>query len=118
MTGRLAVGAGAIAMAITVAGAMAEAQAPLPAAELARRVARGKVVYAEQKCASCHMIAGAGNKRSVLDGVGSRVTEPTLRLWIVNPRKVKATVRKPDYSRLPAADVDALVAYLKSLTAK
>ena len=116
MTGWLAVGVGVLVT--TLAGATSAAQATRPAAELARQIARGQVVYGEQKCASCHMIAGVGNKRSVLDGVGSRVTEANLRLWIVNPRKVKPTVRKPDYSRLPAADVDALVAYLKSLVKK
>jgi mono/diheme cytochrome c family protein len=116
MTRRLVVVAGVLVAALT--GVMGAAQAPPPAAELARQIARGKVVYAEQKCAACHLIAGVGNKRSVLDGVGSRVTEANLRLWIVNPRKVKPTVRKPDYSRLPAPDVDALVAYLKSLTKK
>ncbi len=90
---------------------------PQPA-EVATRIARGKVVYTEQKCSLCHQIAGVGNKRSVLDGVGDRLKAPDVRQWIVAPRKMKPTVRKPDYSKLRPADLDALVAYLMSLNNK
>jgi mono/diheme cytochrome c family protein len=96
--------------------------APAPPAQspevVAKLVERGKAVYREQKCASCHLIGGVGNKRSVLDGVGSRLKPADVRQWIVAPRKMKATVRKPDYTKVPAADIDALVAYVMTLTKK
>jgi hypothetical protein len=70
----------------------------------------------------CHQVAGKGNKLSVLDGVGARLAEDDLREWIVNPdaaaakaRSVKRPPMPKAYSRLPAADVDALVAYMRSL---
>jgi mono/diheme cytochrome c family protein len=85
-------------------------------------VERGKTVYAEQKCAMCHSIGGTGKKTSPLDGVGTKLSAEEIRLWIVNPKeattKAKST-KKPvmpnKYSKLPAADIDALVAYMQSL---
>jgi hypothetical protein len=35
----------------------------------------GVKVYAAQKCSICHSIAGAGNKKLPLDGVGAKLTE-------------------------------------------
>jgi mono/diheme cytochrome c family protein len=31
-------------------------------------------VYADQKCATCHSIAGRGNAKGALDDIGSRLT--------------------------------------------
>jgi mono/diheme cytochrome c family protein len=89
------------------------------------QVQRGVAVYAAQKCNLCHTIAGVGKKTgSTLDGVGTKLGEADIREWMVNPKaaaaKVKST-KKPvmkDYSKLPAADLDALVAYMKTLTKK
>ena len=82
---------------------------------------RGEAVYAEQKCSLCHSIAGKGNAKGSLDGVGSKLSAAEIKEWIVNPKemttKTKAE-RKPPmkaYSNLPAADVDALVAYMQTL---
>ena len=84
-------------------------------------VERGMKVYADQKCAVCHSIAGTGNAKGSLDGVGSRLTADEIRMWIMNPaemtKKTKAE-RKPPmraYPNLPKEDVDALVAYMLSL---
>jgi mono/diheme cytochrome c family protein len=84
--------------------------------------AKGKEVYAAQKCSVCHAIAGAGNKSNPLDGVGAKLTADQIREWIVKPKeataKAKSTKKPPmpdKYSKLPAADIDALVAYLQSL---
>ena len=83
--------------------------------------ARGEAVYAEQKCALCHSIAGKGNPRGSLDGVGTKLSAEDLKQWIVNPREMTAKTkadRKPPmkpYPNLSAADVDALVAYLQTL---
>jgi len=88
----------------------------------AQDTAKGAKVYADQKCSMCHSIAGKGAAKGPLDGVGSKLTAAEIKEWIVNPvemtAKAKAT-RKPamtaKYKNLPAADLDALVAYLASL---
>lgn len=77
----------------------------------AAAVARGRAVYAEQRCGTCHSIAGLGNTRSPLDGVGKRLTEREIRRWIVAPREMNPAVAKRGY-QLPDADLDALVAFL------
>jgi mono/diheme cytochrome c family protein len=82
---------------------------------------KGAKVYEAQKCSMCHAIAGKGNKKYALDGVGKKLNEHDIRLWIVEPReaekKFKSTAKPPmkSYKSLPAADVEALVAYLKTL---
>jgi mono/diheme cytochrome c family protein len=85
-------------------------------------VKKGAQVYAAQKCATCHSIAGAGSKRNPLDGVGKKLSADETREWIVNPvemaKKTGSTKKPPmpnKYSKLPAADIDALVAYMQSL---
>jgi mono/diheme cytochrome c family protein len=95
-----------------------ESQSAAADAVRAKQIARGKQVYAAQKCAACHSIEGTGNRRNPLDGVGSKLAEADVRQWIVAPRKMKATVRKPDYSKVAREDVDALAAYMMSLPAK
>jgi len=75
----------------------------------------GEKVYDEQKCRLCHSIGGAGNRRNPLDGVGSRLDDESIRKWIVAPQEMKPGVKKKAYSDLPAEQIDALVAYLKSL---
>jgi mono/diheme cytochrome c family protein len=86
-------------------------------------VAKGEQVYVAQKCAICHSIAGKGNQKGSLDGIGSKLTGDEIRQWIVDAKgmtaKTKAT-RKPEMRQytLPKEDVDALVAYLASLKKK
>ena len=83
---------------------------------------KGKAVYAAQKCSMCHSIAGAGGKANPLDGVGKKLSADDIRAWIVTPKvmeaKTKSTKKPPmpdRYSKLPAADLDTLVAYMASL---
>jgi cytochrome c oxidase subunit 2 len=78
-------------------------------------LALGARVYDEQGCAGCHSIAGVGSPRSPLDGVGTRLTAERIRLWIVDPQAARPGVRKPSYDDLPVEELDALVAYLRSL---
>jgi mono/diheme cytochrome c family protein len=87
----------------------------------AQDAAAGEKVYAAQKCSMCHSIAGKGQVKGPLDGVGSKLSADEIREWIVQPaemtKKTKAE-RKPPmraYPKLPAADLDALVAYMQSL---
>ena len=79
-------------------------------------VMAGRAVYGEQSCAVCHSIAGEGSPRSPLDGVGSRLSPEEIRLWIVDPQSMRPGVPKPSFDELPEDDVDALVAYLQTLT--
>jgi mono/diheme cytochrome c family protein len=81
----------------------------------AARVTRGADVYREQKCQSCHSIRSVGNTRAPLDDVGSRRSEDQILRWIVAPREMGPKVRKPAYDKLSKADIEALVAYLKTL---
>ena len=106
--------AAAAAFVIAVAG-----MAPSAAAQDAKR---GQEVYTAQKCQVCHAIGGAGNKSNPLDGVGKKLSAADIREWITHPTemtaKAKSTKKPPmpaKYGSLPAADLDALVAYLASL---
>jgi mono/diheme cytochrome c family protein len=84
-------------------------------------IAHGAKVYVAQKCSVCHSIEGKGKKAGPLDGVGTKLTEDEIRQWLVDaPGMTKKTnaKRKPvmkNYAKLPKEDIDALVAYMKSL---
>ena len=83
--------------------------------------AQGQQVFEAQKCSLCHSVAGKGNAKGPLDGVGSKYTAAELKQWIVNPNEMAKkhnAIRKPpmkSFASLAAADVDALVAYLQTL---
>jgi mono/diheme cytochrome c family protein len=86
------------------------------------QIKRGQEVYGAQKCQVCHSVAGTGSKANPLDGVGKKLSAADIREWIVHPAemtaKVKSTKKPPmpaKYGALPAADIDAMVAYLASL---
>ena len=70
----------------------------------------------------CHAIAGKGNKQNPLDGIGAKLSKEDIHQWIVDPAamtaKSKSTKKPPmpgKWAKLPAAELDALVAYLQSL---
>jgi mono/diheme cytochrome c family protein len=93
---------------------------PVPAA--AQDAAKGQAVYTAQKCQMCHGIAGKGSKTNPLDGVGAKLSADEIRQWITNPTeaaaKAKSTKKPPmpnKYGKLPAADIDGLVAYMQTL---
>src|SRR5262249_27678618 len=105
---------------LTVATGMAMSRSA--AAQDAAQVKRGQEVYAAQKCQVCHAIAGKGAKANPLDGVGKKLTADETRQWITHPtdmaKKTNSTKKPPmqdKYGSLPAADIDALVAYMQSL---
>ena len=88
----------------------------------AQDAAAGEKVYTAQKCSVCHSIAGKGSKANPLDGVGAKLSAADIKEWIVNPvemtAKAKSTKKPPmpaKFKSLPAADIDALVAYMLSL---
>jgi len=87
------------------------------------KAAKGMQVYVDQKCALCHSIGDKGNKKGPLDDVGSRLSGDELRSWVVDAKgmtvKTKAA-RKPEMKNYTLAkdDLDALVAYMATLTKK
>jgi mono/diheme cytochrome c family protein len=88
----------------------------------AQDAAKGQAVYTAQKCQMCHAIAGKGSKSNPLDGVGGKLSAEDIKQWITHPveaaAKAKSTKKPPmpaKYGSLPAADLDALVAYMQSL---
>lgn len=94
----------------------------IPTLGAAQDAAKGEQVFAAQKCTMCHQVAGKGNKLSPLDGVGKKLSAADTKEWIVDPdgaAKKHGSTKKPampkTYAKLPAADIDALVAYMQSL---
>jgi len=96
--------------------------AGVPGVARAQDAAKGAEVYAAQKCSVCHSIAGKGGKSSPLDGVGAKLSAEDIKQWIVDPvamSKKSSSTKKPPmpakYGKLPAAELDSLVAYMVSL---
>ena len=102
---------------------VAAASAPSAAAVQGdAQIKRGQEVFLAQKCQVCHGIAGKGSKQNPLDGVGAKLNADEIRQWITHPAEMTAktkSAKKPPmpakYTNLPAADLEALVAYMQSL---
>lgn len=81
----------------------------------------GRAVFAAQDCARCHAVAGQGNPRSPLDGVGGRLGRAQLRDWVLGAEPVRddlsrrALEAKAAYAALPPAELEALLDYLQTL---
>ncbi|RMF61526.1 MAG: cytochrome c oxidase subunit II [Bacteroidetes bacterium] len=93
-------------------------------------VERGQLLYTQQTCNACHSVDGSAGvgptfkglfgKQEQLEGGGTVLAdEDYIRESIVNPtaKVVKGynPVMPASYGSLPAEDLDALVAYIKSL---
>lgn len=85
------------------------------------RIEQGRKVFTEQRCTACHSVAGEGNPRAPLDGVGALLTDDELRMWTLGigdaaeSLTVATQRRKQRYRSLSEADMSALVAYLQTL---
>ena len=84
------------------------------------KVKQGATVYAREKCASCHSLAGkGGNPSHPLDGVGTKLNATEIRAVLVNPHAArgdrKPATGMPSFAKLSKTDLDALVAYVFSL---
>jgi mono/diheme cytochrome c family protein len=96
-------------------------------AQDAAQIEKGKAVFASAspKCTMCHAIAGQGNAKHPLDGIGSKLSGDDIKAWIRTPKEMAAKAKseaKPPMSpytteKISDADLDALVAYLLSLKA-
>jgi mono/diheme cytochrome c family protein len=91
----------------------------------AQDAAKGAKVFADNKCSMCHSIAGKGNPKGSLDGVGSKLSAAEIREWITDPAAMAAKAkadRKPPMATMAASfkkmskdDLDAVVVYIASL---
>ncbi len=97
---------------LLVAGSMILASVALA---IAADATHGKEVYTAQKCQMCHAIAGVGNKKNPLDGVGAKLTPDKIKSWITEPKKMDPKTTMPAKASIPAKDLDDLVEYLSSL---
>ena len=85
------------------------------------KIAAGQKVFADQKCSVCHSVAGVGNKKFPLDGVGKKYKADDIHLWLTDAKAAaekegkKLALPMKSFKTLPAADLDALTAYLLSL---
>jgi mono/diheme cytochrome c family protein len=87
------------------------------------KVAAGKKIYDSNTCKTCHLAEGKGNKQYPLDGIAAKVSDADIRHWIAAPTEMEPKLKTPPKVKmsamwkktLPDADLDALVAYIKSL---
>ena len=100
---------------LTIAAAVLSVTAP---AFAQGAVEKGAALFVAQKCSLCHSLAGKGNAKGPLDGIGSKLKAEEIRQWLVSPVEMAAkanATRKPPmkaYPNLPKEDLDALVAFL------
>lgn len=86
-----------------------------------KRIETGRQIYQQQGCGFCHSIAGQGNPRNPLDGVGKKRTASELRNFITGADTLQGLLttsirkRKQRYTELSANELDALVIYMQSL---
>jgi cytochrome c len=106
----------AVVVWLVIALASAVGQTPVPQIEAGRRL------YVAEKCSVCHLVAGQGNKRYPLDGVGRRLTAVELRRWFTHTVEMEDRLSKQPAIRMSSRkyklsdpELDALVAYLQSL---
>jgi cytochrome c oxidase subunit 2 len=108
------------------ASAAATPPAAMPPGQ-GREVQRGRELFAEVGCATCHRVAGTaaqGLSGPDLTHVGSRLSlgagilpnnRATLIGWIGDSQSIKPNNRMPAYRSLGAGELNALAAYMESL---
>ena len=107
---------------ITLVSTVFLASATTLSAQDAKQIEAGKKIYEAQKCATCHMIAGKGNKMYPLDGVGAKLSAADIKRWFTHTAEMEAKLPKPPTLKMSSKkvdlkdpDLDALVAYMQSL---
>jgi cytochrome c2 len=115
----LAIGTGLLIVAVSLLFAATQNRSPAGSvvaevAESTSPLEHGTEVYARERCMMCHSIAGKGNRRSPLDGVGSRLSPEEIRKWITAPSEMQPGIKKKAF-QLSDRDLNDLVDYLLSL---
>ncbi len=78
-------------------------------------IARGRRLFGEKKCVTCHAVAGnGGTKGPDLTHVGRRLRADYLPEWIRNPRNISPSTEMPSFEG-SQDELDAVVEYLLSL---
>lgn len=68
------------------------------------------------KCAMCHVVRGKGGQIGPeLTTVAGRLSEAQLRAKVAFPKRSNPASMMPSFQTLPAADMNALISYLKTL---
>ena len=87
----------------------------------------GQSVFLTQSCASCHTIAGVSEHtdvgpdlthfagRAFIGGGVVENTDANLEAWLRDPAAIKPGVLMPGFNNLSDDDIEALLAYLRSL---
>jgi mono/diheme cytochrome c family protein len=115
---------GLIAVTLSLAGTAASAQAPDP-----KLASEGKKLYATYKCDKCHQIGGKGSKKGPLDGVAAKMSAADIKRWFTHTEEMEAKLEKKPKGTdsmakalktkaIEPAEIDALVAYMLTLTKK
>ncbi len=92
-----------------------------PAILSPQSVAAGQQIYQQQSCVRCHSIAGKGNPRNPLDGVGARYSAEQIRYWITGADALQSVLPKRAfkikqiYKELSDEDINVLVVFMQSL---
>ena len=89
-------------------------------AQDAKKIEQGAALFVSQKCNQCHSVAGKGNVKGPMDGIGAKRTADEIQQWIVDPEGMRArtkATRTPEMKliKLSKTQVDALVAYLMTM---
>ena len=107
--------------------------APLDAAQAAapdpKLVQMGRRLYGTYDCDKCHSIAGRGSRKGPLDGVASKLAVADIKRWFTNTAEMEAKLEKPPAGtdsmanalktkNIEPGEIDALVAYMQTLTKK
>jgi mono/diheme cytochrome c family protein len=78
-------------------------------------IAKGEKIYAEKKCAMCHMIKGKGGKSGGdLTDVGVKRDMGWLKQFTKDPKSVMPKAKMPSF-RGSEEELDAVAAYMASL---
>jgi mono/diheme cytochrome c family protein len=79
------------------------------------KIERGKAVYDETGCATCHAIGEIGGRTGPsLDKIGSKYDAEKLKGILLNPKTLNPNTVMPPFEG-SEEDLEALVAYLLSL---
>jgi mono/diheme cytochrome c family protein len=82
---------------------------------------RGRALFASKGCQRCHSVAGEGNARNALDGVGARRTPAELRAWTIGAEALADSLppsafrAKQAFQQMRAEELGPLITYLSSL---
>ena len=87
------------------------------------KVAAGKKIYDTNQCKTCHMAEKVGNKQYPLDGISAKMSDADIRKWMTATTEMEAKLKEAPKVKMSAMwkkklgdeDLEALVAYIKSL---